>query len=242
MSIYRDDLAAARERIEALETELRHLQRKNEVPWRSDDSLVQPRSSFGRTALALGGVLLLGLLALRITAIGPLAAGSLLLLLLILSLRGRTLVVRPHEVAMVTVKQGQRYSWVAPGRTAQLRSGSVAESFSLRAIPIFFEMRHLPAVDTALRVEVFAVVGGRLDEEGIERAVQIAATTPMEPVVRAALQEVVREVVKDASYSDLAARTGSLRERLRRECRESLHRFGVEVLVVGWLDVREEST
>ena len=239
MSIYRDDLAAARERIEALETELRHLQRKNEVPWRSDDSLVQPRSSFGRTALALGGVLLLGLLALRITAIGPLAADD---LLLILSLRGRTLVVRPHEVAMVTVKQGQRYSWVAPGRTAQLRSGSVAESFSLRAIPIFFEMRHLPAVDTALRVEVFAVVGGRLDEEGIERAVQIAATTPMEPVVRAALQEVVREVVKDASYSDLAARTGSLRERLRRECRESLHRFGVEVLVVGWLDVREEST
>ncbi len=239
MSAYRDDLAAARERIRALESEVRSLQRQNEASLQTAGSdLVQPGTSHVPTTLALGGVLVLGFVALRVTTVAPLALGALLLLLLILSLRGRALVVRPNEIAVVRGKRESIPTWVSSGRVARLRRGATAESLSLRAQPLSFTLQGLTTADTTIQAEVFAVLAVRRDDEGIERAVRTFGAGPIEPVSQAALEEAIRTLAKGVPSKDLLTRRGGTCDRLRRACRESLHELGVDLLMVGLSNAR----
>ena len=239
MSAYRDDLAAARERIRALETEIQTLQRQNETSLQTAGShLVQPGASHSPTTLALGGVIVLGFVALRVTTVAPLALGAVLLLLLILSLRGRALVVRPNEIAVVRGKHESIPTWVSSGRIARLRRGATAESLSLRAQPLSFTLQGLATADAQVNAEVFAVLAVRRDDEGIERAVRTFGAGPIEPISQAALEETLRAVAKDVPSKELLARRGGTCDRMRRACRESLHELGVDLIMAGLIDVR----
>lgn len=240
MSAYRDDLTAARERIRALEAELQSLQRRD-AP-QTSRALVQADSAYSPVVFPLIAVLLLGFLALRVTAVAPVAVGAALLTLLIFSLRGRSIVVRPNEVAVVRGKnKDERPMWVGPGRIVRLKRFATTESLSLRAMPISFAVQGLPTADDWFDVDVFAVVAVRRDEEGIDRAVRTFDGGALDQIAQAALDDALRGCAEKTPSSELLT-SASARDRLRKAGREALHELGLELLQVGFLDVRPHVT
>lgn len=240
MSAYRDDLIAARERIRALEAELQSLQRRD--PPQTARKLVQADGAYSPILLPLVAVLLLGFVALRVTAVAPVALGAALLTLLIFSLRGRSIVVRPNEVAVVRGRNRQELPvWVGPGRMVRLKRFATTESLSLRAMPISFTVQGLPTADDWFDVDLFAVVAVRRDEEGIDRAVRTCDGGSLEQIAQAALEDSLRSCAAPMPSSELRGDTAA-RDRLRRISRESLHELGLELLLIGFLDIRPHAT
>jgi uncharacterized membrane protein YqiK len=243
MSVYRDDLTAARERIRALEQELQSIQRREATTLQNPaHDLVQTGSSHTSTAIALVGVLITGFVALRVPTIAPVAVVAVLLGFVVLALRGRSIVVRPNEVAVVRPRGAEASAlppvWVGPGRVVRLRRGADVESLSLRAVPVSWTAHDVTTADGRLDIDLFAVVAVRRDEEGIERAVRTFGVEPIAPITQAALEDALRHCVQTTASSDLRGHDAGLRDQLRRRGRESLEEFGVKLVSIGTLDVR----
>jgi uncharacterized membrane protein YqiK len=240
MTAYRDDLLAARERIRALEVELQDRERKDGS--QSDRLLARSESVLTNVTVPLILVVLLGFLALRVVALAPLALGAAVLTLFIFSLRGRSVVVRPNEIVVVRDKKsGGQTVWVGPGRVFRPARGTMTESLSLRAKPLSFVIQSLSTADDWFDVDVFAIVALRSDEEGIDRAVRSIDGGAMEQIARAALEEGIRNCVKDTPSAEF--KTGAfVKGRFRKTAREVLHDFGIELLQVGFVEVRPLTT
>lgn len=242
MSVYRDDLTAARERIRALENELRSIQRREETSLQRPQDLVRPGSSRATTAVALIGVLVVGFVAIRVPAIALVALVAFLFVGILLALRGRTFVVRPNEVAVVRPKGAPASAsapvWVGPGRVVQLKRSAQVDSLSLRATPVSWTVETVQTADGVLDVDLFAVVAVRRDEEGIERAVRTFDTGPISPISQAALEDALRRCASDVSCTQFRDRDAGLRDRMRRVGRESLDELGVKLVTIGTMDVR----
>lgn len=243
MSVYRDDLTAARERIRALEDELTSIRRREATtPDKVPDDLVRPGGSRSAAVVALAGALVVGFVALRVPAIAPLSLVVFLVVALVLALRGRTFVVRPNEVAIVRPRSADPRAlpaaWVGPGRVVRLKRSAEVESLSLRATPVSWTSDGVVTTDARVDVDLFAVVAVRRDEEGIERAVRTFGAGPLAPITQAALEDALRFCAKDSPVSHLQERDAGFRDRLRRKGRESLDELGVKLVTVGVLDVR----
>ncbi len=246
MNVYRDDLTAARQRIRALEDELKSIQRREATPLTSGArSLARPGSSRASAAFAIVGVLVVGFVALRVPAIAPVALVAFLVAGLVIALRGRTIVVRPNEVAVLKARSKDAseriQDWVGPGRVARLRRSVEVESLCLRAAPVSWTADSVATETMLLDLDLFAVVAIRRDEEGIERALRTFGTGPLAPLVQAALEDALRACARDTPSSHFLEREAGLRDRLRRKGRESLDELGVKLITIGVVDAREHA-
>ena len=246
MSVYRDDLTAARERIRALEEELASIHQREATALDTDShDLVRPSSSRTAALVALVGALVVGFVALRVPTIAPLSVVAFLVLVLVLVLRGRTFVVRPNEVAVVqsrSAQSAQPATWIGPGRVVQLKRSATVESLSLRALPVSWTSEDVSTADAHIDVDLFAVVAVRRDEEGIVRAVRTFGSGSVAPITQAALDDALRLCAKDTPLSYFLDRDAGLRDRMRRKGRESLDELGVKLVTIGTLDVRKRES
>lgn len=244
MSVYRDDLTAARERIRALESELQSLQRRDDSSMTRTDvhNLARPGQSHATTAVALIGAVFVAVFALRVPVLAPIAIVSVLFGVALLALRGKSIVVRPNQVAILRPKRADASAppvWIGPGRMARLKRPVSMESLSLCAAPVSWTASTVRTRDGSLDADLFAIVAVRRDEEGIERAVRTFGGGPISPITQAALEDALRRCARDVTTADVRGRDAGFRDRLRRLGREALDELGVKLVMIGLIDTRE---
>ncbi len=251
MSVYRDDLNAARERIRSLEGELQSLQRREASQGKESQDknrkseLARLGASHSSTLFVFTGAVVVAFVALRVPVIAPIAAVLVLVTLLLHVLRGRIIAVRPNEVAVIRPKHDALASsalWIGPGRVARLDRAANVELLSMRAHPISFTAIDVATKDAHVDIDVFAVVAIRRDDDGIERAIRSFGSKPITAIAQAAIEDALRRTSRDASSDRIEKRDAEVRERLRRLGRECLDELGAKLVVVGIMETRASRT
>ena len=240
MTVYRDDLAAAQQRIQGLEAEIESLQRdRPSLRMMAPSQFPQANTSSIATVVAVVVALVVGLIVFRMTALVLAGLVAFLVALFCLVPRGRRLVVRPNEVALLRCRRTRNATWVGPGRVVPIHSSLAVESISLCAQTFTLAMREIRTLDGVVDAKVVAVLAIRKDEEGLERAVGSCVAGPLGAISKAVIENTVAGIVKGTASRDLVTHRRETHHRLQQSCRKSLHELGLDLLMFGLMDVRE---
>ena len=253
MSVYRDDLVAAQQHINRLESEVERLRApdpKNAVvcdetvfespaqsglvgnSFGSGTGCVVPLLAFGFCVYVFRGF---SYFAPIIAAIVSIVVSSAILKFL----RSRTLIVKPNEVAIVrSARKPRRATWVGPGRSALLRQKSTIQSLSLVVRPFSFDVSGIGSSDGVVDVSIIGVLAVRDDSSGIDLAVRCLLANDLTTLSRPIVERSASEVIGQYSTSSVVAHERGLYYRLQTECETALLPFGVALQTIGLTNVR----
>ena len=247
MNVYRDDLAAARERIRALEQELESVRAREGLVRHEGDAITTApppvrRGVLGaRTVIALGAVIAFAMV-LRVPALVPVVVILTAITAVFVASRGRTMLVRPNEVAVHALPRGSSTatrSWIGPGQMVSVARSAQFSRLTLRALPLRWTAHAAETEDgDHLDAEVAAVVAVRSDPEGLRRAASSLDATTLPLVAQAGIEDALRTCMQGAAARAVTGRDPAFREQLRRAAKDTLEELGIKLLVVGVIEAR----
>lgn len=242
MTASNDDLANARLRIYQLEQELARGADSHALCVGSHNNLVRPDIGRMTSLIPIVVPLAFVVLALRVPSFAAVALGAMLVaLVLFYVLRGTTIMTGPNELALLKHRNDEtKFAWLGPGRVVRLARGVTAQSVWLNVTDASFLMEDVTARDGIVRVQVFAIVAVRRDNEGMQRAARVLQTISLAAIARAALRDAVRSAVQDACVNDVVQDKG-ITATVYQTGGKSLMDLGIQLIHVGLVQLQEQT-
>lgn len=242
MTASNDDLANARLRIYQLEQELARGTDSNSLRVGSHNNLVRPDLGRMTSLIPIIVTLAFVILALRVPSFAAVALGAMLVaLVLFYVFRGTTIMTGPNELALLKHHSDDtKTAWIGPGHVVRLARGVTAQSVWLNVTDASFSMDDVTARDGIVRVQVFAIVAVRRDNEGMQRAARALQTTSLGAMARAALREAVRGAVEEACVSDVVQDKG-ITAKVYQTVGKSLMDLGIELIQISLVQLQEQT-